>query len=143
MHKGVILLVEDDENDIMLTKRAFKKKNILNEVVVARDGVEALDLLLGRNGREEITPVLILLDLKMPRMGGIEVLAEIKKNEKLKVIPTVILTTSTEEDDKVKSYALGANSYVRKPVDFNDFTDVASQLGIYWLAMNELPVTKE
>lgn len=133
----MILLVEDNEDDVLLTKRALKKRNIKNEVVVASDGVEALDMLFGSEEKEPISPALILLDLKLPKLGGLEVLEEIQKNERTKKLPVIVLTTSNEEDDVVKSYQLGANSYIRKPVDFDQFVDAVGQLGLYWLVLNE------
>ncbi|MEX2336670.1 MAG: response regulator [Fulvivirga sp.] len=132
-----ILLVEDNEDDITLTMRALKKKNITSEVIVARDGVEALDLLFGRNGKEPIKPTLILLDLKLPKKNGLEVLQEIRQNENTNGLCVVVLTTSNQEEDIIKSYALGANSYLRKPVDFLQFTETVGQLGLYWLVLNE------
>ncbi|MEM7106966.1 MAG: response regulator [Bacteroidota bacterium] len=135
--KNMILLVEDNEDDVLLTKRALKKRNIKNEVVVASDGVEALDMLFGSEEKEPISPALILLDLKLPKLGGLEVLEEIQKNERTKKLPVIVLTTSNEEDDVVKSYQLGANSYIRKPVDFDQFVDAVGQLGLYWLVLNE------
>ena len=134
---GIILLVEDSEDDITLTLRALKKKNIANEVIIVRDGVEALDKLFGRNGEKVVKPALILLDLKLPKLDGLEVLKEIRKNEKTKGFSVVILTTSNQEEDIVKSYSLGANSYIRKPVDFVQFTEAVGQLGLYWLVLNE------
>ncbi|ELR72452.1 Response regulator [Fulvivirga imtechensis AK7] len=134
---GKILLVEDSEDDITLTLRALKKKNIANEVVIVRDGVEALDKLFGRNGENLVKPALILLDLKLPKLDGLEVLKEIRKNEKTKGYSVVVLTTSNQEEDIVKSYSLGANSYIRKPVDFAQFTEAVGQLGLYWLVLNE------
>ncbi|UII28234.1 response regulator [Fulvivirga maritima] len=131
-----ILLVEDNEDDITLTLRALKKQNILNNVIIARDGSEALDLLLGKDGQEAIKPALILLDLKLPKVDGLDVLKKINKL-KMDRPPIVVLTTSTEEEDIVKSYNLGANSYIRKPVDFSQFTEVVGQLGLYWLVINE------
>lgn len=132
-----ILLVEDNEDDITLTLRAFKKKNFSGEVVVARDGVEALDLLFGRNDKEEIKPALILLDLKLPKQDGLEVLQKIRANKKTRGYCVVILTTSNQEEDITNSYAMGANSYIRKPVDFVQFTETVGQLGLYWLTLNE------
>lgn len=134
---GKILLVEDNDDDVVLTLRALKQKNILNEVVIAKDGVEALDILFGRNGRKELKPSLILLDLKLPKVSGLEVLTEIHQNEKTKKYPVVVLTTSNEEDDIVSSYSLGAKSFIRKPVDFTQFTEAVGQLGLYWLVLNE------
>ncbi|MEM9859394.1 MAG: response regulator [Bacteroidota bacterium] len=132
-----ILLVEDNEDDVILTMRALKKKNIMNEVVVASDGVEALELLFGTEEKEALVPSLILLDLKMPKMDGLDVLKAINENEQTKMLPVVVLTTSDEEDDMVKSYRLGANSYIRKPVDFDRFLEAVGQLGLYWLVLNE------
>mgnify|MGYP001028952659 CR=1 FL=1 len=132
-----ILLVEDNEDDVELTKRAFKKKNILNDLVIARDGIEALDLLLGRNGRDRVSPAIILLDLKLPKLGGLEVLDQINQHEITKKYPVIILTTSNEEDDIVRSYDLGAKSFIRKPVNFEEFTEAVGQLGVYWLMLNE------
>ncbi|GAA0891876.1 response regulator [Fulvivirga kasyanovii] len=134
---GRILLVEDNEDDITLTLRALKKKNIANEVTLARDGVEALDILFGRNGKERIKPALILLDLKLPKLDGLEVLKEIRQHESTKGLSVVVLTTSNQEEDIIKSYSLGANSYIRKPVDFVQFTEAVGQLGLYWLVLNE------
>ncbi|MBL6446181.1 response regulator [Fulvivirga sp. 29W222] len=134
---GKILLVEDNEDDITLTLRALKKKNIANDVIIARDGVEALDLLFGRNGKGVFRPALILLDLKLPKRDGLEVLKEIRKYESTKGLSVVVLTTSNQEEDIIKSYSLGANSYIRKPVDFVQFTEAIGQLGLYWLVLNE------
>lgn len=132
-----ILLVEDSDDDIQLTLRAFKKKNILNEIVIAKDGEEALDILFGRNGQSAFRPSLILLDLKLPKLDGLEVLEQLHSDEKTRHIPAVVLTTSNEEDDIVKSYKYGAKSYIRKPVDFNEFTEAVGHLGLYWLMLNE------
>jgi len=132
-----ILLVEDNDDDIQLTLRAFKKKNILNEIVIAKDGEEALDFLFGRNGKPSFRPSLILLDLKLPKLDGLEVLEQLQSHEKTRYIPAVVLTTSNEEDDIVKSYTHGAKSYIRKPVDFNEFTEAVGHLGLYWLMLNE------
>ena len=137
MREGKILLVEDNEDDVVLTIRALKMRNIQNEVIVAKDGVEALDMLFGTNGRPPLLPVIILMDLKLPKLGGLDTLKKIRKNETTKTIPIVILTTSDEEEDVMKSYRLGANSYIRKPVDFNSFLNVVGQLGLYWLMINE------
>ena len=142
-HEKVILLVEDNPSDIELTKRALSRKNILNEMVVAEDGQVALDYLFGTGEYidRDIThlPSVILLDLKMPKIGGLEVLSQIRSDPRTKRIPVVILTSSQEEDDLVKSYDLGANSYIRKPVDFIHFVDTLAQLGLYWLILNEAP----
>jgi two-component system response regulator len=143
MNKKVILLAEDNPDDIQLTLRALKKSNILNEVVIVQDGVEALDYLFGTGkyeGRDvHIKPQVVLLDLKMPRMDGLEVLARLRGDERTRLLPVVILTTSNEERDKVESYKLGANSYIRKPVDFQQFVNAVQQLGLYWLILNEAP----
>jgi two-component system response regulator len=139
----VILLVEDNPDDEALTLRALKKNNIKNEVSVARDGVEALDFLFGtglHTGRDlNAVPELILLDLKLPKIDGLEVLRKIRENEHTRLLPVVVLTTSIEEQDRLQSYDLGANSYVRKPVDFQQFIEAVGQLGLYWLILNERP----
>lgn len=135
-----ILLVEDNPDDEALAIRAFKKSNMTNEIVVARDGEEALNYLFDDNqdaARE--MPAVILLDLKLPKIDGLEVLRRIRDNPDTKRLPVVILTSSKHEEDLVESYNLGANSYVRKPVDFNEFVAAVSQLGMYWLLLNELP----
>ena len=143
MADDVILLVEDNEDDVDLTLRALKRNNITNEVVVARDGVEALDYLWGAGshaGRDTAQmPQIILLDLKLPKIDGLEVLRRMRSDERTKLLPVVILTSSKEQQDLVESYSLGANSYVRKPVDFNQFVEAVRQLGLYWLVLNEPP----
>ena len=143
MNDGSILLVEDNPDDVILTKRALKDANIVNEVIVARDGVEALEYLRGEGAHEgrdvSIVPEVILLDLKMPRMGGLECLKIIRSEEKTKLLPVVILTSSKEERDVVESYSLGANSYIQKPVDFDQFATAVKQLGLYWLVVNVGP----
>ena len=143
MKTKTILLVEDNPDDVQLTLRALKKSNILNEVVVAQDGIEAIDYLFGTGkhaGRDSrIQPQVVLLDLKMPRMDGLEVLSRIRSDERTRLLPTVILTTSSEDRDRVESYKLGANSYILKPVDFEQFAHAVQQLGLYWLVLNESP----
>ncbi len=143
MENKVILLVEDNPDDVALTIRAFKKSDISNKIIVAKDGVEALDYLFGTGmyaGRDvKDMPVVILLDLKLPKIDGLEVLKSIRQNEFTKLLPVVILTSSVEEKDKINGYRLGANSYVRKPVDFNQFSEAMKFLGLYWLVWNEPP----
>ena len=138
-----ILLVEDNPNDEMLTIRALKKNNIMNEVIVARDGVQALDYLFaeGKHEGRDLSnqPQVILLDLKLPKVDGHEVLKRIKADQRTRLLPVVILTTSTEDQDIISSYQLGANSYIRKPVDFDQFIKAVGQLGLYWLVLNETP----
>ncbi len=140
-----ILLVEDDPKDEALTLRALKKANVLNQVVVAHDGVEALDYLFSRNassGRNPAhQPQVVLLDLKLPKVDGLEVLRALRSDERTRLLPVVVLTSSVEEQDVVQSYSLGANSYVRKPVDFVEFIEAARQLGLYWLVINQGPPT--
>ncbi len=140
-HEPVILLVEDNPKDEALTLRALKKSNIANKVVVARDGVEAIDYLFGPgpDGAHAALPQLILLDLKLPKLDGHEVLQRIRSNERTRLLPIVILTTSVEDRDRLEGYRLGANSYVRKPVDFAEFAQAVIQLGLYWLVLNEQP----
>lgn len=137
----IILLVEDNADDVELTRRAFEKAKLLNELVVARDGQEALDYLFATGaytGRDpDDAPHLVLLDLKLPRVDGLEVLRRIRADERTKRLPVVILTSSREDKDILNSYDFGANSYLRKPVDFAQFTDAARQLGLYWLVLNE------
>jgi two-component system response regulator len=137
MSEKRILLVEDNPDDVVLTLRALKKNNISNEVVVKRDGVEALDYLLGPDARE--LPVVVLLDIKMPRLDGLEVLQRLRAAERTRLLPVVILTSSKEEADILNGYKLGANSYVRKPVDFDRFNEAVRHLGLYWLLLNETP----
>lgn len=141
MEEKIILLVEDNSDDEALTLRALKKNNITNDVVVARDGVEALDYLFGTgkySGRNlNVMPQVVLLDLKLPKVDGFEVLRQLRANERTKLLPVVILTTSNEESDRINGYGLGANSFVRKPVEFDRFIEAVRQLGLYWLILNE------
>ena len=143
----VILLVEDNADDEALTLRAFKKNKIGNEVVVARDGAEALDYLLGKGayaGRNmSVMPAITLLDLKLPKVDGLEVLKRLREDDRTKLLPVVILTSSKEEQDLINGYRLGANSYIRKPVDFAQFVEAVRQLGLYWLVLNESPPRRE
>ncbi len=146
MKEQPILLVEDNQDDVELTLMAFSQARITNPVVIAQDGVEALDYLFGQ-GRHEgrdtrQQPVVILLDLKLPRLGGLEVLERLRADERTKYVPVVILTTSTEQADMLRAGDLHANSYVRKPVDFETFVDAARQLGLYWTVLNEPFVSK-
>ena len=136
-----ILLVEDSLNDIELVLAALKKNKFANEVIVARDGEEAMEYLHGRGSAEQAAeyPLVVLLDLKMPRKDGLEVLREMKDDERLKRIPVVMLTSSREEQDLIRSYKLGANAYVVKPVDFRSFIDAVRQLGAFWAVVNEPP----
>lgn len=145
MNNKIILLVEDNPDDVDLTIRALAKKNIVNEIVVACDGVEALDyiFLTGKYlGKNHVLPAVVLLDIKLPKIDGLEVLRRIRANERTKLLPVVILTSSKEEQDLFTGYSLGANSYVRKPVDFNQFADAIQYLGLYWLVVNEPPPIK-
>lgn len=141
MREKVILLVEDNPDDEALAVRALKRSNIANELVVARDGVEALDYLFAQGQYSErdsqIMPQVVLLDLKLPKLDGLGVLRRLRADERTKRIPVVILTSSNEEQDRLNGYDLGANSYVRKPVDFEQFSEAARQLGLYWLVLNE------
>ena len=138
-----ILLVEDNQDDVDLTIRALQKSKILNEVITVHDGVEALDYLLCRGSFShrdpDDLPTVILLDLKLPKMDGLQLLKELRGDGRIALIPVVVLTSSKEEQDLIKSYSLGANSYIRKPVDFNQFAEAVRQLGLYWLLLNETP----
>jgi CheY-like chemotaxis protein len=138
-----ILLIEDNPDDEALAIRALKRHHVGNEIVVARDGVEALDYLFGTGdyaGRDTtLKPAVILLDLKLPRVDGLEVLRRLREDPRTKLLPVVVLTTSNEERDMLSSYSLGCNSYIRKPVDFVQFSEAIRQLGMYWLLMNEPP----
>ncbi len=142
----LILLAEDNPDDILLTQRAFKKSKVANELFIVKDGQEVLDFLFAEgkyDGRDtSIMPEVILLDLKMPRMDGLEVLKRIREDLRTKHLPVVVLTTSKEENDIVQSYCLGANSYINKPVDFDQFVDAVKQLGFYWLVLNQKPKTQ-
>jgi two-component system response regulator len=139
----VILLVEDNPDDVLLTERALKKSRIANRLMVARDGVEALDFLFSRgayfNRDSSQDPEVVLLDLNLPRINGLEVLKQVRSNESTRLLPVIILTSSMEETDLVSGYQLGANSYIRKPVDFNQFVEAIQQMGIYWLVLNQVP----
>lgn len=141
MQRKVILLVEDNEDDELLTIRGLNDAQILNEVVVAHDGVEALDYLFGKGeyaGRDTSEmPQVVLLDLMLPRLNGLEVLRQIRQDPRTELLPVVILTSSREEEDVIRSYELGANSYVRKPVKFADFANAVKQLGLFWVVLNE------
>ena len=143
MGNKTILLVEDNPDDVTLTLRALRKNNIANEVTVAKDGVEALDYLFGTGtyaGRDmRQMPAVILLDLKLPRISGLEVLERLRADKRTRLLPVVVLTSSKEEQDLIDSYMLGANSYIRKPVDFIKFVDAIKSLGLYWLILNEPP----
>ena len=138
MSRQYVLLIEDNDDDIELTRRAFARNHILNELVVARDGAEASALLFGED-REQLLPQFILLDLKLPKISGLELLKEIRANPRTALIPTVILTSSKQDEDLIEGYRLGVNSYVRKPVDFNEFVEAVRQVGLYWLVINQPP----
>lgn len=141
MNNRPILLVEDNKDDELLTLRAFHKSNIANEIIVLRDGAEAMDFLFmkGKYSQRDpdIYPSVILLDLNLPKVGGLDILKAVRQDEKLKLLPVVILTSSKEEQDLIKGYSSGANSYIRKPVDFDQFIDAVKNLGMYWLLLNE------
>ena len=143
MEEKIILLVEDNPDDVILTKRALEKSRVVNELVVAKDGVEALDYVFCTGSWAGcdpcIMPQVILLDLKLPKIDGLEVLRRIRADERTKLLPVVILTSSKEEKDLINGYALGANSYIRKPVNFNEFAEAVRTLGLYWLVLNEPP----
>jgi two-component system, response regulator len=143
MEKKMILLVEDNPDDEILTLRALKKSNILNEVVVARDGVEALDFLFATGSwcdrDADIMPQIVLLDIKLPKIDGLEVLQRLRADERTKMLPIIILTSSKEEQDVVNGYKFGCNSYIRKPVDFSQFSEAVRQLKLYWLVLNQTP----
>jgi CheY-like chemotaxis protein len=142
-HEGIILLVEDNPDDQELTRRALEENDIANEIVVAQDGAEALDYLFGRGrwaDRDlDVQPQLVLLDLKLPKVDGLEVLRRVRADERTARLPVIVLTSSREESDVAESYGSGANSYVRKPVDFTEFREAVRQVGLYWLLLNEPP----
>jgi two-component system, response regulator len=146
MRPKTILLIEDNPDDVELTLQALKKNNITNDITVANDGVEALDFLFGRGKYADrdlaVTPAVVLLDLKLPKVDGLEVLRRLRADERTKLLPVVILTSSREEQDIANSYSLGVNSYVRKPVDFTQFAEAVSHLGLYWLLLNEISPTR-
>jgi CheY-like chemotaxis protein len=141
MPNKVILLVEDNPKDVLLTERAFENCKIVNELHVVRDGVEALEYLLGPEAGTPArpAPALVLLDLKLPKVDGLEILSRIRQDERTRLLPVVVLTSSNEEQDVLRSYGSGANSYIRKPVDFAQFTEAVRTLGLYWLVLNEAP----
>ena len=142
VEKKTVLLVEDNSDDVILTIRAFKKSGFPHEIVVARDGMEALEYLFGKSASSPIghgLPTLVLLDLQLPRAGGLEVLQRIRASKRTHLLPVVILTTSTEDRDLTEGYALGANSYLRKPVDFTEFLEVVRRIEEYWLRLNQQP----
>lgn len=138
MKKDAILLVEDNPDDELLTLRALKKTKLVNEIVVAHDGEEALKYVLSENSGNDL-PVMVLLDLKMPKVSGLEVLRSIRSNARTQNLPVVVFTSSNEEKDIVESYRLGVNSYVRKPVDFSQFLEAVERIGLYWMVLNESP----
>lgn len=141
MKSKFVLLVEDNPDDVKLTLKAFERSRLANEVEVASDGVEAIEFLFatGKHAGRDLSnmPAVILLDLKMPRMDGLEVLRRIRSDDRTKLLPVVVLTSSNEDKDRIESYRLGINSYVRKPVDFHQFVEAAQQLGLYWMVLNE------
>lgn len=143
METRSILLVEDNPDDIELTQRAFRKSNVANELMIVRDGAEALDFIYGKGkyeGKDSGTlPGIVLLDLKLPKVDGLEVLKAIRSHPETRLLPVIILTSSKEEQDRTNGYKLGANSYIRKPVDFEQFSRAVQQLGLYWLVLNEPP----
>jgi two-component system response regulator len=139
----IILLVEDNPDDEALTMRALKQSKLANEIIITRDGNEALEFMFGTGkfeGRDvSHTPAVVLLDLKLPKLSGLEVLERLRADSRTKLVPVVVLTSSSEDEDMLRSYQLGANSYVRKPVVFGKFADAVSQLGLYWVLLNQLP----
>ena len=134
-----ILLVEDNPDDVELTKRALARSNVASDLVVARDGAEALDYLFSAGGDDHQLPQLVLLDLKLPKVDGLEVLQRVREDKRTKLLRVIVLTSSNEDEDKLRSYDLGASSFVRKPLDFGEFVEAARQLGQYWLVLNEPP----
>ena len=141
-NKMTLLLVEDNPDDEELARLAFAECRLANDIEVARDGQEALDMLFGENGRERLIPSLVLLDLKLPKVDGLEVLRRIREDERTRCLPIVILTTSKEESDLASSYRNGCNSFIRKPVDFSEFTKAIREVGLYWLLLNQPPPPK-
>jgi len=143
MENRIVLLVEDNPDDVDLTLRAFSKSNLKNPIIVVNDGEKALDYIFCRGSYSDRKPAempaVVLLDIKLPRIGGLEVLKELRSNDRTKLLPVVMLTSSLEESDLISSYMNGANSYIRKPVDFNRFIESVQQLGLYWLLLNEIP----
>lgn len=142
MERRPIFLVEDNADDELLILRSLKRNNVSNGVIIARDGVEALDYLFGTGSqadKQPIKPSVVLLDIKLPKIDGLQVLERIREDERTKLLPVVVLTSSDEERDLLRSYQLGVNSYVRKPVDFAEFSEAITKLGLYWLLLNELP----
>jgi two-component system, response regulator len=139
MEFRTILLVEDNPDDVALIQRALSKNNVVNELIIAHDGAEALDFFFGPGAESRPLPQVVLLDLKLPKIDGLEVLQRLRAEERTRLLPVVVLTTSDEQLDVVRSYELGASSYVRKPVDFNEFMAAATTLGVYWLMLNEPP----
>lgn len=143
MKNKIVLLVEDNPDDEALTVRALRKNHLSNEIIVARDGQEALDFMFGQGTYADrdtsVLPQVILLDLKLPKVDGLQVLEQLRANPKTRHVPIVILTSSSQEQDMIRGYDLGANSFVRKPVDFEQFLEAARQLGLYWLVLNEVP----
>ena len=146
MKQKTILLVEDNPDDEELTMMALRQSKIMNQVIIARDGVEALDYLFCTGVHAQSSPCslpqLVLLDLKLPKLNGLDVLAKIRADERMKYIPVVVMTSSSEEEDIISSYQMGANSYIRKPIEFHRFVDAVAQLGLYWLLINEIPSQK-
>ena len=138
---NAILIVEDNPSDLKLMERAFRKSNLTNDLAIATDGEAALDYLLGKDGDSyrHPLPVLVLLDIKLPKLDGLEVLERLRHDRRTRMLPVVILTSSREQEDVARSYQLGVNSYIRKPVDFNRFVEAVQQLGLYWLVLNESP----